>query len=835
LRKSWRQEQNLRAGLSSAVADKKKTRRRVLLRLSGDGTQPLPEGIRLFSQRGELATGIVDLDLLPRVAASPAVQYIRAERLIQPCDDPGVLSIRARRVRPKLDITGRGVLIGIIDSGIDWRHPDFRKPDGSTRIAAILDLSFSEEEREALQSEYRGPYNGVLITAGQIDQALADSGDLPHRDYLGHGTHCAGTAAATDGISSVGLYGGVAPEAGIIAVKVSPTQRDSVFSDASILNGLEFIDSLAASLESPYVVNMSFGGSLGPHDGSTIWERYIAGFAEPGPVGHALVVASGNERQKRNHARGDFAANPGGSVVLELQVNGRGSENDEMRVEIWLSSGHTGTRLTLVTPGGDSLGPFEDGYGNEGPEFTDEGILLIENAFGGPDPDAGDRLISVEFYDDQAGEPDTVDDISIATGAWKIIMEAESGSFDAYVYGTRGLQARFGSLFTETGSVTEPGTCPEVITVGAYTSRTDWNSAQQGVVSASKYIGGSTPGSLAYFSGLGPNRKEVLKPEVTAPGRWVMASMSGFAWPGTEPLSIYESPYSSLPLLMVGEDSLHGASQGTSFATPHVAGLCALLLEADPALSHARIKDALTETATGDSLATGLPDNYWGYGRANAIGAVRQALGITADSILVAGCLIPQDTIPADSLVFSVAVDFTASAQVLRSFVFNVSWPEDYLYLKEMAVVSKTSDSLAVSFDSSLLNEGILGVGGYSAAGLAAADTLLRLVLKPRLVVQVDSVEVGLELVELRGDLDPVELEESARLVQAGLSRLAPAACLVTGDVDQDGKANIFDLLKLLELLSGRDTSPSPCADVNGDTLINIFDLLELLKILSGQ
>ncbi|MFC1537755.1 S8 family serine peptidase [Gemmatimonadota bacterium] len=597
---------------------------------------------------------------------------------------------------------------------------------------------------------------------------------------------------------------------------------------------LAFIDSLAAVLESPYVVNMSFGGSLGPHDGSTIWERYIAGFAEPGPVGRALVVASGNERHKRNHARGDFGTNPGDSVVLELQVNGRGSDNDEMRVEIWLSSGHPGARLSLVTPGGDSLGPFEDGYGDEAPEFSDEGILLIENAFG-PDPDAGDRLISVEFYDDQAGEPDTVNNISIATGTWKIIMEAESGSFDAYVYGTRGLQARFGSLFTETGSVTEPGTCPEVITVGAYISRTDWSSAQQGVVSAAKYIGGSTPGTLAYFSGLGPNRKEVLKPEVTAPGRWVMASMSGFAWPVTEPLSIYESPYSSLPLLMVGEDSLHGASQGTSFAAPHVAGLCALLLEADPALSHAQIKDVLTETATVDSLAAGLPDNYWGYGRANAIGAVRRALGITADSILVAGCLVPHDTVPADSLVFSMAVDFTASAQVLRSFAFNVSWPDEYLYLKEMAVVSKTLDDLAVSFDSSSLGDGVLGVGGYSAAGLAAADTLLRLVLKPRLVVQVDSVEMGLELVELRGDLEPVELEESVRLVQAGFASLAPAACLVTGDVDQNGKANIFDLLKLLRLLSGQDTSPSPCADLNGDLQLNIFDLLELLKILSGN
>ena len=167
-----------------------------------------------------------------------------------------------------------------------------------------------------------------------------------------------------------------------------------------------------------------------------------------------------------------------------------------------------------------------------------------------------------------------------------------------------------------------------MISVGAYTARTDWNPAEPGVGSAKTIIGGSVPGTLTYFSGLGPNRKGVLKPEITAPGRWVMASLSSWAWPVREYLSIFASPAGGKPLLMVAQDSIHAVSQGTSFAAPHVAGLCALLLQANPDLAGTEIKNILTATASRDSMTVGAPDNYWGYGRADAIAAVRKVLGL---------------------------------------------------------------------------------------------------------------------------------------------------------------------------------------------------------------
>ena len=425
--------------------------------------------------------------------------------------------------------------------------------------------------------------------------------------------------------------------------------------------------------------------------------------------------------------------------------------------------------------------------------------------------------------------------MSIGVGTWKIILAAQVGSFDAYVYGTRGLGARFGTYQTELGSVTEPGASPDLIAVGAYVSRIRWPSAGRGDQPITGYLGGSEVGTLAYFSGLGPNRKNVLKPELTPPGRWIMASMSESAWPLDEDLSMYQSPVGSNPLLMVAPDSIHAVSQGTSFATPHVAGLCALLLEADPALSHAEIKAILTETAAGDSLAAGLPNNYWGYGRANAVEAVRRVLGLSADSLVLTGCLSPTDTLPADSLVFSVTADFTASAQVLRSFVLSIDWPEDFLYMEKLPDSLGARDELSMSFDTGSLGTGKLGVSGYSVAGVAARDTILSLVLRPRLAVPVDSVSVALELTELRGDLLPVELEEAVVLHQAPTASLAPAVCLITGDVDTNGRVDIFDLLAMLRRLSDPEELPTACADLDGNSQVNIFDLLELLQVISSH
>ena len=820
--------------LSSTLTKGKGSWRKVIVRLSGESA-PYPEpGLRLLARKGDVATGLLDLESLPQVAQDPAIRFIRAERRIIPYDDPGVSSIRAERVPPKVSLTGKGVIIGVLDSGIDWNHPDFLSQDGSTRIAAILDLSETADSLSPGEPGAAGPFGGVLFTRENINEALRKSLTLRHYDYMGHGTHVAGTAAASPARppDTIGIYGGVAGGAEIVAVKVCSTPRDSTFSDVNILNGLSFLDSLSRALGRPYVCNMSFGGTLGPHDGTDSFEKFISAFAAEGLTGRALVVASGNERYKGLHARGNFS---GDSLELKLQVNGAGSKNDQLRVEIWLSSGHPGLSFTLVSPAGNRYGPFPDGYGGKDTMFTKDGVLLVENAYGGPDLESGDRLIAVEFYDLLAvKELSESGSVEIAAGTWRFILNSSAGSFDAYLDGTRGLAARFGSYVTELGSLSEPASSPPVISVGAYTARTDWRSAEPGVGSAKTIIGGSVPGTLTYFSGLGPNRKGVLKPEITAPGRWVMASLSRWAWPVGEHLSIFESPAGGMPLLMVAQDSIHAVGQGTSFAAPHVAGLCALLLQANPNLASTEIKNILTATASRDSMTGGAPDNYWGYGRADAIAAVRKVLGFTVDSAALFASLSPDDTLRTDSLKYSISVDFTGSAQLMNSCRIIIRWPSQYLRLLLPLDTLWAQGKISFSFDATEEENGVLVINGYSSQGLPAKTEIFQAVFSPLSAASVDSVAVFFEAQSVRGDREPFELSGLVGISQAKAVALRPVlACRIPGDVDGNGKLDIFDLVEMIKILSGRAFA-GPCSDLDRSGRTDIFDLIKLLHYLAG-
>lgn len=831
LRLSWQLRQERAA--SGLAAARREEFRRVIVTLESETAVEVP-GLELLARRGNVATARLQLSRLPEAAASPAVRHLRGERRLHPVDDLGVLSLRAARVQPRLGLTGRGVLIGVIDTGLDWSHPDFRAADGRTRIAALLDLSTGPDSQGGGAP---GSYGGKLFSREEIDRALQQGSTLGTADYVGHGTHCLGVAAASPSDNPFGInrLGGVAPEAELVGIKATSSPRDSTFSDFNILNGLAFLDSLARARRMPYVCNMSFGGSLGAHDGTSSFERFITGFTRnPGAL---IVAAAGNERQRSCHAAGSFAGRD--SVVLELQVAGRGSRNDELVAEFWLSSGHPGLSLTVLAPDGTRFGPYPNRYFSDRYPITPHGVIAVENAPNGPDPESGDRLVTFALFDLAFLDEETTDSANaqIATGAWKLVLHSATGAFDAYLYATEGLRARFASHATELGTIAVPASAPQLISVGAYTSRVAWEPLEPGMSSSSAYFGGSLPGALTYFTSLGPNRKGVPKPELTAPGQWVLSSLSAQAWPLTEPLSIYVSPARGAPLLMVARDSLHAASQGTSFSAPHVAGLCALLLEADPGLNQARAKALLTATAARDSLTIGAPDNYWGHGRANAIGAVRAALGLSADSLLVAAVLDPPDTLRADSLYCRVFAELGGSSQLIRACSLTVRWPPELLRWVPLTGWLTAGESMAAELDTLRVGQGRLGVrltAREEPRAENAVAELFRAAFVPRSAAPRDSVRVELELTSLTGDLAPLAIESQARLRQPGPLALRPSPSLARpGDVDRNQRQDIFDLLELLTILAGRGLA-GPWSDLDADGRTDIFDLIALLRLLAG-
>ncbi len=224
------------------------------------------------------------------------------------------------------NLKGRGILLGIIDSGIHYRHPDFRNPDGSTRILRIWDQTIPGK-----------PPTGYLIgteyTSDQINAALKApnklEGDLlvPTKDTVGHGTHVAGIAGG-NGRGSAGQVVGAAPEAEFIIVKLGRGDFEGFVRSIEIMLALRYVIETATQLSKPIAINLSVGTNSGPHDGEALLEQYIDDVATLWK--NNIVVAAGNEANTRNHTQGRVA--PGETEVIEFQI---GANTSYYGVSIW--------------------------------------------------------------------------------------------------------------------------------------------------------------------------------------------------------------------------------------------------------------------------------------------------------------------------------------------------------------------------------------------------------------------------------------------------------------------------------------------------------------------
>ena len=216
--------------------------------------------------------------------------------------------------------TGAGSIIGIIDSGVDIHHEFLWRqtiPTTKTRILRIWDMGLepvgaeTSPARELLDPGTPSTY-GVQYTAAQIDavlQGVPEAMPIRHKDCWGHGTHIASIAAG-DGRFAFKRVG-VAPRAELIIVKILHLQKEpnNAGPDQRFRDAIAYIRNVAAAANKPFVINYSIGGHLGPHDGLTEQENWLAfEFREENAEGAIFVTAAGNDAGKRQHARLEFTA-----------------------------------------------------------------------------------------------------------------------------------------------------------------------------------------------------------------------------------------------------------------------------------------------------------------------------------------------------------------------------------------------------------------------------------------------------------------------------------------------------------------------------------------------
>lgn len=491
-------------------------------------------------------------------------------------------------------LTGRGTVIAIIDSGIDFRHPDFRNPDGTTRIVSYWDQSlpydgnnryntgyiFSGEDLNQIMgvSGNEGASDDIFSSGIFLNESGIPSDDLhdmqlePSPDISGHGTHVAGICAG-NGRSSGGRNHGVAPEASLIVVRLKNEDR-SVYTDyASLMMAVDYVVRFAAENTLPLSVNISYGSNDGAHDGNSLIEQFFQNCIYYGR--NTITIATGNEGLSRRHSSTVISAGniSGANTIYPFSFSVAPGEQN-LYLQLWKSPTDS-YDYQLITPEQQSviitgkpgiyqysLGPNKvlvsvsesTPYQTKQEVFVSFGVSRNQRRQGG---------ISPEFY--------------LSSGIWQFTILPRSvvdGTVNLWLPSREATNSGTGFLNPTTDmTFTIPSSARNVISVSGYDSSTD---------------------VFASFSGQGFSNPQNTKPDLCAPAVNILSTNPGGGY---------------------------SIRSGTSMAAPFVSGSCALLMQwgiingNDPFMFGEKIKAALWNGSKALPAFREYPNSSVGWGK----------------------------------------------------------------------------------------------------------------------------------------------------------------------------------------------------------------------------
>lgn len=459
-------------------------------------------------------------------------------------------------------LTGKGTLLGIIDSGLDIYQKEFQTEDGKTRVIALFD-----EARKTIYSR------------AQLQEAIDGKTEKIIFDHTGHGTAVASIAGASNTI-----YAGVAEKAEFLIVKVTGKSDQAGLyytSTLDIIRGITWLMETAATLSRPLAVNISLGSVYGPHNGNGLLDQYLDLIAGYHPS--LICVGTGNEGNQNGHVSCHLGGIWNAEKNFALQI---GPYEQSISMQVWLTQ-NLEADLTLQSPDGNTYS-FSSGK-EEQVLIQKENLSLLVSVMG-PTPYRQEReLFFLWSGSEQAISEQTALNSTIShlpQGIWNIRVTAQgqtAGTAEFYLPSATGRNQRTG--FTENdphATITIPATAKKVLSVAAY------HPYQRTYASFS---------GRGYVTGTGENNGPVnVKPEISAPGEQILSLTVEQGKPVYRPMS------------------------GTSFATPFVTGTAALLMEwgiiekNDPYLYGDRLKFALIAGAEKQIKETEYPNEKTGYG-----------------------------------------------------------------------------------------------------------------------------------------------------------------------------------------------------------------------------
>jgi subtilisin family serine protease len=569
------------------------------------------ESLKYVSHFGEVVTGRVRLDQMVKVRRDPKIASLKAAKLHRPSLAVSVPEIQAsaetlRRAIGE-DVTGRGVVLGFLDWGFDFAHLDFRTKQGDTRLLYLWD------QRGGTLPESPEPYGyGRELTAEMINRALSfpdpytalgyDFADADRAGVGTHATHVAGIAAGNG--FAPGSAPGVAPEAYLIFVHLrgdDTNLEDNLGDSVRILEAVRYIVDRAG--DRPVVINISLGSTGGPHDASPLVVQALDSLLDEKP-GVAIVMSCGNYFESDLHSSG--VVETGNYVDLKWHATPRNDEICEM--EVWYP-GEDVLSVELIDPSGKSIARVqlgEDYVARDG----DRILASIYNRL--DDPNNGLNHIDIFLW------PDAM------IGVWTVRLHGElivDGRYHGWIEREEpGAQSRF-SPDCATPVTTNGTICNgyRTIAVGAYDARVP-----------------SHP--IVPFSSSGPTRDLRPKPDISAPGAGIRSARS------------------STPRMGFREMNGQTVKSGTSMASPHVAGVVALMFQlvAERRLHAEDTRRILMETARASPPFNESDRLRYGAGRVDAAAAVRAVKVLNQRIEATAGVDMSKDRDITDHDVYSI-------------------------------------------------------------------------------------------------------------------------------------------------------------------------------------
>ena len=476
--------------------------------------------------------------------------------------------------RPPLNLTGRGCVVAIIDTGIDYRNPAFLDESGKSRILAIWDQTIQDGNPP------EGYFFGSEYTKKDIDLALGMEDPLeavPVRDSLRHGTILAGIAAGSV-VDGGRTYLGAAPESEIVVVKLKESKqylRDFyfipdgavAFEENDLMLAVKYADSFGESFKRPVIICLGVGTNMGDHAGNSLFAGYLNRIAEK--RSRVVVVCGGNEGNTGHHYKGVFPVSDFGSVGIregnsqdvEIRV---GDQEKGIWLEFWGEQPDT-FQIAIRSPGGESIPPIRLGLEQTATyRFVfEKTVITIQSVL--IEPGTGTELVVFRM---EAPTP------GIWTFRVSMVGPGGGGSFHMWLPITAFQSGDTYFLKPEPDiTLTEPAMAQGVITVSNYNYENN---------------------SFYLESGRGFSRSNQIKPDLAAPG--------------------------------VNIPTLYGNRTGSSLAAAVTVGGAAqfmqwAVVEGNSPLANSReVKNYLIKGAVR-MPDTVYPDREWGYGRLNVQGA----------------------------------------------------------------------------------------------------------------------------------------------------------------------------------------------------------------------